>query len=70
LRPGGAVQSHAVPGTGAGEATNWPASPIIEAAAMTAAVDAGRKAVGQLSKLIAAHVIARPHEDIVALLPK
>jgi microcompartment protein CcmL/EutN len=37
---------------------------------MTAAVDAGRKAVGQLSKLIAAHVIARPHEDIVALLPK
>jgi microcompartment protein CcmL/EutN len=41
-----------------------------DVAAVTAAVDAGRKAVGQLGKLIAAHVIARPHEDIVALLPQ
>jgi galactonate dehydratase len=52
--------------TGVGEATNWPGSPIIEAAA----VGAGRKAVGQLGKLIASHVITRPREDIVALLPK
>jgi carbon dioxide concentrating mechanism protein CcmO len=39
-------------------------------AAVTAAVDAGAKAVGQLGKLIAAHVIARPHDDLIALLPK
>ncbi len=41
-----------------------------DVAAVTAAVDAGSKAVGQLGKLIAAHVIARPHEDLVELLPK
>jgi len=41
-----------------------------DVAAVTAAVDAGAKAVGQLGKLIAAHVIARPHDDLVALLPK
>ena len=41
-----------------------------DVAAVTAAVDAGGKAVGQLGKLIAAHVIARPHEDLTALLPK
>ncbi len=41
-----------------------------DVAAVTAAVDAGAKAVGQLGKLIAAHVIARPHDDLTALLPK
>lgn len=41
-----------------------------DVAAVKAAVDAGAKAVGNLGKLIAAHVIARPHEDLVALLPK
>lgn len=41
-----------------------------DVAAVTAAVDAGSRAVGQLGKLIAAHVIARPHEDLIALLPK
>jgi microcompartment protein CcmL/EutN len=41
-----------------------------DVAAVTAAVDAGAKAVGQLGKLIAAHVIARPHDDLAALLPK
>ena len=41
-----------------------------DVAAVTAAVDAGAKAVNGLGKLIAAHVIARPHEDLVALLPK
>lgn len=41
-----------------------------DVAAVTAAVEAGAKAVGTLGKLIAAHVIARPHEDLLALLPK
>lgn len=41
-----------------------------DVAAVKAAVDAGAKAVNGLGKLIAAHVIARPHEDLVALLPK
>ena len=29
-----------------------------------------RAAVGDLGKIIAAHVIARPHADIISLLPK
>ncbi len=41
-----------------------------DVAAVKAAVDAGSQAVGHLGKLIAAHVIARPHPDIVSLLPK
>ena len=41
-----------------------------DVAACKAAVDAGAKAVGSLGKLIAAHVIARPHADLIALLPK
>lgn len=41
-----------------------------DVAAVKAAVDAGAKAVGNLGKLIAAHVIARPHDDLAALLPK
>lgn len=41
-----------------------------DVAAVTAAIDAGSKAVGSLGKLIAAHVIARPHDELVALLPK
>ncbi len=41
-----------------------------DVAAVTAAIDAGAKAVGQLGKLIAAHVIARPHDDLTALLPR
>ena len=41
-----------------------------DVAAVTAAIDAGGNAVGSLGKLIAAHVIARPHEDMLALLPK
>jgi microcompartment protein CcmL/EutN len=41
-----------------------------DVAAVTAAVDAGAKAVGSLGKLIAAQVIARPHDDLTALLPK
>ena len=41
-----------------------------DVASVKAAVEAGRKAVGDLGKLIAAHVIARPHPDLTALLPK
>jgi len=41
-----------------------------DVAAVKAAVDAGSAAVGSLGKLIAAHVIARPHGDLIALLPK
>lgn len=41
-----------------------------DVAAVKAAVDAGSKAVNASGKLIAAHVIARPHEDLVALLPR
>ena len=41
-----------------------------DVAAVTAAMDAGSKAVGNLGKLIAVHVIARPHDDLLALLPK
>lgn len=41
-----------------------------DVAAVKAAIDAGSNAVGSLGKLIAAHVIARPHEDLVAILPK
>jgi len=41
-----------------------------DVAAVQAAVDAGAAAVGSLGKLIAAHVIPRPHRDLLALLPK
>ena len=41
-----------------------------DVAACKAAVEAGEKAVGNLGKLIAAHVIARPHADLAALLPQ
>lgn len=38
--------------------------------AVTAAVEAGRQKVEGLGKLIAAHVIARPSEAVLSLLPK
>jgi microcompartment protein CcmL/EutN len=41
-----------------------------DVAAVAAAIDAGSKAVGPLGKLIAAHVIARPHSELEALLPQ
>jgi microcompartment protein CcmL/EutN len=40
-----------------------------DVAAVSAAIEAGKQAVGSLGKVIAAHVIARPHEELVALLP-
>ena len=41
-----------------------------DVASVKAAVDAGSKAAGKVGELSAAHVIARPHEDLTALLPK
>ena len=41
-----------------------------DVAAVTAAIEAGKQAVGSLGKVIAGHVIARPHDDLTALLPK
>ena len=41
-----------------------------DVAAVSAAIEAGKRAVGSLGKVIAAHVIARPHDELVALLPK
>jgi microcompartment protein CcmL/EutN len=41
-----------------------------DVAAVSAAIQAGRQAVGSLGKVIAAHVIARPHDELLALLPK
>jgi microcompartment protein CcmL/EutN len=40
-----------------------------DVAAVSAAVEAGKQAVGNLGKLIAGHVIARPHEELLPLLP-
>lgn len=39
-------------------------------AAVTAAVDAGKEKVEGLGKLIAAHVLARPSDAVLSLLPK
>jgi len=41
-----------------------------DVAAVNAAIDAGQQAVGDLGKVIAAHVIARPHADLIKLLPR
>ncbi len=41
-----------------------------DVAAVSAAIEAGKQAVGSLGKIIAAHVIARPHNELAALLPK
>ena len=40
-----------------------------DVAAVKAAIEAGAAAVGSLGTLIAAHVIARPHDDLLALMP-
>lgn len=41
-----------------------------DVAAVEAAVASGRERVGELGKLIAAHVIARPSASVLSLLPK
>jgi hypothetical protein len=41
-----------------------------DVAAVSAGIEAGKQAVGPLGKVIAGHVIARPLDDLLALLPK
>jgi microcompartment protein CcmL/EutN len=41
-----------------------------DVAAVQAAIDAGAAAAAPLGKVIASHVIARPHAELAALLPK
>ena len=41
-----------------------------DVAAVTAAVAAGAAAAAPLGKVIASHVIARPHDELLAILPK
>ncbi len=41
-----------------------------DVASVKAAVDAGAAAVRPVGELISVHVIPRPHEDLVAVLPR
>lgn len=41
-----------------------------DVAAVKAAVEAGSQAAQRVGKLIAAHVIPRPHRELTALLPR
>lgn len=41
-----------------------------DVAAVNAAIEAGKSKVGELGRLIAAHVIARPTANVMSLLPK
>ena len=41
-----------------------------DVAAVKAAVDAGAEAAGRVGEVVSVHVIARPHEELVNLLPK
>lgn len=41
-----------------------------DVAAVTAAIEAGKAAASRVGKVVSAHVIARPHEALVKLLPE
>ena len=41
-----------------------------DVAAVSAAIEAGSAAAQKVGKLVAAHVIARPHEGLAKLLPE
>lgn len=41
-----------------------------DVAAVKAAVDAGAAAGGKVGQVVGVHVIARPHDDLKAMLPK
>ena len=41
-----------------------------DVAAVKAALDAGAEAAGRVGSVIAVHVIARPHDELVGLMPK
>jgi len=41
-----------------------------DVAAVKAAVDAGAAAAGKLGQVIGVHIIARPHDELSAMMPK
>lgn len=41
-----------------------------DVAAVKAAVDAGAAAAGKVGQVLGVHIIARPHDDTAAMLPK
>ena len=41
-----------------------------DVAAVKAAIDAGAEAAGRVGTVVSVHVIARPHDDLVGILPK
>jgi ethanolamine utilization protein EutM len=41
-----------------------------DVAAVKAAVDAGAEAAGRVGSVVAVHVIARPHDELVGMMPK
>jgi len=41
-----------------------------DVAAVKAAVDAGAEAAGRVGTVVAVHVIARPHDELVGMYPK
>ena len=52
---------------GSGMVTSFVAGDV---AAVKAAVDAGAAAAGRVGEVIGVHVIARPHDELAAMLPK
>jgi microcompartment protein CcmL/EutN len=52
---------------GSGLVTSYIAGDV---AAVKAAVDAGAEAAGRVGEVVAVHVIARPHDELIALYPK
>ena len=52
---------------GSGMVTGFVAGDV---AAVKAAVDAGASAAGKVGEVIGVHIIARPHDELVSLLPK
>lgn len=51
---------------GAGMVTTFVAGDV---AAVKAAVDAGAAAAGKVGQVLGVHIIARPHDDLGALIP-
>lgn len=41
-----------------------------DVAAVKAAIDAGAQAAGRIGEVVGVHVIARPHEELAAMLPQ
>ncbi len=41
-----------------------------DVAAVKAAIDAGAEAAGRVGSVVAVHVIARPHDELAAMMPK